>query len=110
MSLEQAVEDVLVLFSRLQDAEESHKLPLTSEPELGLVWPMYKWAKGRSLQDSLHGTDLAAGDFVRWTKQVIDLLGQLSQVPSLPGDFARVCRSAVDLLRRGVVAYTVVAD
>ena len=110
VSLEQAVEDVLVLFSRLQDAEESHKLPLTSEPELGLVWPMYKWAKGRSLQDSLHGTDLAAGDFVRWTKQVIDLLGQLSQVPSLPGDFARVCRSAVDLLRRGVVAYTVVAD
>ncbi|ALV45034.1 RNA helicase [Arthrobacter alpinus] len=110
VSLEQAVEDVVVLWSRLQDAEESHRLPLTSEPELGLVWPMYKWAKGRSLQDSLHGTDLAAGDFVRWTKQVIDLLGQLSQVPSLPAGFSPVCRQAMDLVRRGVVAYTAVVD
>ncbi len=110
VSLEQAVEDVVVLWSRLQDAEESHKLPLTSEPELGLVWPMYKWAKGRTLQDSLHGTDLAAGDFVRWTKQVIDLLGQLSQVPSLPAEFAPVCRQAMDLVRRGVVAYSAVVD
>ncbi|MGO2540699.1 MAG: DEAD/DEAH box helicase [Specibacter sp.] len=110
VSLEQAVEDVIVLWSRLQDDEESHRLPLTSEPELGLVWPMYKWAGGRSLQESLHGTDLAAGDFVRWTKQVIDLLGQLAQVPSLPAEFAPVCRSAMDLVRRGVVAYTAVVD
>ncbi|MFQ4148821.1 DEAD/DEAH box helicase [Arthrobacter sp. LAPM80] len=110
VSLEQAVEDVIVQWSRLQDAEESHKLPLTSEPELGLVWPMYKWARGRSLQDSLKGTELAAGDFVRWTKQVIDLLGQLSQVPSIPADFASVCRQSIVLLRRGVVSYTTVVD
>lgn len=110
VSLEQAVEDVVVLWSALQDAEESHKLPLTGEPELGLVWPMYKWARGRSLQDSLNGTELAAGDFVRWTKQVIDLLGQLSQVPSLPQGFSGTCRQAILLLRRGVVAYGTVAD
>ena len=110
VGLEQAVDDVVVLWSRLQDTEESHKLPLTSEPELGLMWPMYKWAKGRSLQESLHGTELAAGDFVRWSKQVIDLLGQLSQVPALPGDFAKTCRSAMDLVRRGVVAYSAVVD
>ncbi|MDJ0314738.1 DEAD/DEAH box helicase [Arthrobacter sp. H35-D1] len=105
VGLEQAVEDVVVLWAKLQDAEESHKLPLTSEPELGLMWPMYKWAKGRSLQESLNGTELAAGDFVRWSKQVIDLLGQLSQVPALPAGFAKTCHSAMDLVRRGVVAY-----
>ena len=110
VSLEQSVEDVIVLWSRLQDAEESHRLPLTSEPELGLVWPMYKWAQGRSLHDALNGTDLAAGDFVRWTKQVIDLLGQLAQVPSLPDEFSSVCRKSIDLLRRGVVAYTTEVD
>lgn len=110
ISLEQSVEDVVMLWSKLQDAEEAHKLPLTSEPELGLIWPMYKWAKGRSLQDALHGTDLAAGDFVRWTKQVIDLLGQLSQVPSLPSDFSAECRKAVELVRRGVVSYTAIVD
>ena len=110
VSLEQAVEDVVVLWSRLQDAEESHKLPLTSEPEMGLVWSMYKWAQGRSLHDALNGTDLAAGDFVRWTKQVIDLLGQLSAVPSAPPGFTGTCRKAVELLRRGVVAYTTVEN
>lgn len=110
VSLEQAVEDVVVLWSRLQDAEESHKLPLTSEPEMGLVWSMYKWAQGRSLHDALSGTDLAAGDFVRWTKQVIDLLGQLSAVPSAPPGFTGTCRKAVELVRRGVVAYTTVEN
>ena len=110
VGLEQAVEDVVVLWSKLQDAEESHRLPLTSEPELGLMWPMYKWAKGRSLQEALHGTDLAAGDFVRWSKQVIDLLGQLAQVPSLPPGFAKTCRFAMDLVRRGVVAYSAIVN
>ncbi len=110
VSLEQSVEDVIVLWSRLQDAEESHRLPLTGEPELGLVWPMYKWAQGWSLHDALNGTDLAAGDFVRWTKQVIDLLGQLSQVPSLPAGFAVACHKAMDLVRRGVVSYSTVID
>ncbi len=110
VSMEQAVEDVIVLWTGLQDAEESHRLPLTSEPELGLLWPMYKWAKGRSLHEALQGTDLAAGDFVRWCKQVIDLLGQLSQVTSMPPGFASVCRSAMDLVRRGVVAYTTVVE
>lgn len=110
VSLEQAVEDVVVMWSALQDAEEAHNLPLTGEPELGLVWPMYKWARGRSLQEALNNTELAAGDFVRWTKQVIDLLGQLSQVPALPPGFAKTCREAMDLLRRGVVAYGAVAE
>lgn len=110
VSLEQAAEDVVVLWSQLQDAEEAHKLPLTSEPEMGLVWAMYKWAKGRSLHDALNSTDLAAGDFVRWTKQVIDLLGQLSQVPNVHPGFAGTCRKAVELLRRGVVAYTTVEN
>ena len=76
--------------------EEQHKLPLTGEPELGLVWPMYKWASGRHLQDVLEGTELAAGDFVRWAKQVIDLLDQLAKVPDLDPGFGRLCIQAID--------------
>ncbi len=110
VSLETSVEAVVRLWSVLEDAEESHRLPLTGEPELGLVWPMYKWAKGRSLQDALKGTELAAGDFVRWTKQVIDLLDQLAQVPGMERGFSRLCRASIDLIRRGVVAYTSVVE
>jgi len=110
VSLETSVEAVVRLWSVLEDAEETHRLPLTGEPELGLVWPMYKWARGRGLQETLKGTELAAGDFVRWTKQVVDLLDQLAKVPGMERGFSRLCSEAIGLVRRGVVAYTSVVD
>jgi ATP-dependent RNA helicase HelY len=60
----------------------------------------------------LRDADLAPGDFVRWTKQVVDLLGQLADASRLqPGAEAvgAAARSAAHLLRRGVVAYSSVA-
>lgn len=108
VSLETAVDIVVREWSALEDVEEQNKLPLTGEPELGLVWPMYKWARGRHLQEVLNGTDLAAGDFVRWVKQVIDLLDQLAKIPGLDPRLARLCAEAIRLIRRGVVAYSTV--
>jgi ATP-dependent RNA helicase HelY len=106
ISLETSVDIVVREWSALEDVEEDKKLPLTGEPELGLVWPVYKWAKGRHLQDVLSGTDLAAGDFVRWVKQVVDLLDQLAKIPGLEPRLARLCAEAISLIRRGVVAYS----
>ena len=106
ISLETSVDVVIREWSALEDVEEQNKLPLTGEPELGLVWPMYKWARGRHLQEVLNGTDLAAGDFVRWVKQVIDLLDQLAKIPGLEPRLARLCAEAISLVRRGVVAYS----
>ena len=95
---------------RPEDVEEANKLPLTGEPELGLVWPIFKWAKGRHLQEVLSGTDLAAGDFVRWVKQVIDLLDQLAHIPNLYlRDCAGRARRPSNSIKRGVVAYSSVA-
>ncbi|MFJ5696833.1 DEAD/DEAH box helicase [Arthrobacter sp. NPDC093139] len=108
VSLETAVDIVVREWSALEDVEEQNKLPLTGEPELGLVWPIYKWARGRHLQEVLSGTDLAAGDFVRWVKQVIDLLDQLAQIPGLEPRLARLCSEAIKIVRRGVVAYSTV--
>ncbi|NUT72317.1 RNA helicase [Pseudarthrobacter sp. C4D7] len=106
VSLETSVDIVVKEWSVLEDVEEENKLPLTGEPELGLVWPLYKWARGRHLQDVLSGTDLAAGDFVRWVKQVVDLLDQLAKIPGLDPRLARLCAEAITLIRRGVVAYS----
>ncbi|WP_461190212.1 DEAD/DEAH box helicase [Arthrobacter sp. Z4-13] len=106
VSLETSVDIVIREWSALEDTEEENKLPLTGEPELGLVWPIYKWARGRHLQDVLNGTDLAAGDFVRWVKQVVDLLDQLAKIPGLDPRLARLCSDAISLIRRGVVAYS----
>jgi ATP-dependent RNA helicase HelY len=109
VSLESAVDTVVREWSALEDVEEANKLPLTGEPELGLVWPIFKWAKGRHLQEVLSGTDLAAGDFVRWVKQVIDLLDQLAKIPELEPRISRLCADAIHLIKRGVVAYSAVA-
>ncbi|MBT2522068.1 RNA helicase [Arthrobacter sp. ISL-28] len=108
VSLETAVDIVVREWSALEDVEEQNKLPLTGEPELGLVWPIYKWARGRHLQEVLNGTELAAGDFVRWVKQVIDLLDQLAKIPGLDPRLARLCSEAIKSVRRGVVAYSMV--
>jgi ATP-dependent RNA helicase HelY len=53
----------------------------------------------------LKGSDLAAGDFVRWCKQVIDLLDQLSKAAPNPR-VRESARRGVVALRRGVVSYS----
>jgi ATP-dependent RNA helicase HelY len=48
--------------------------------------------------------DLSAGDFVRWVRQLIDVLGQI-EVAADP-DVSATAKKAIDALRRGVVAYS----
>ncbi|MHA7275628.1 DEAD/DEAH box helicase [Arthrobacter sp. Hz1] len=109
-ALDSSVDVVVRQWSALTDLEEQFKLPVTGEPELGLVWPMHKWARGTALQAALSGTELAAGDFVRWTKQVIDLLDQLAKIDDLAPGQRRLCIDAISLIRRGVVAYSAIGD
>ena len=49
--------------------------------------------------------ELSGGDFVRWARQLIDLLDQLAKVADEP--VAGVARAAVGRFRRGVVAVAV---
>ena len=109
-AIEKAWDTAVRAWSGLTDLEEANRLPQTAEPESGLVWPMYRWARGKDLKECLRGTDLAAGDFVRWAKQVIDTLDQLAKIPDLPRPLARQCITAVESVRRGVVAYSSVAE
>jgi ATP-dependent RNA helicase HelY len=52
----------------------------------------------------LQQADLLPGDFIRWTKQIIDLLDQLSQTAELA--IAQTAKDAVDKVKRGIVAYS----
>ncbi|UXN31106.1 RNA helicase [Glutamicibacter sp. M10] len=94
------------IWGELSDAEEALSLDPTAPPESGLIWPMYKWARGASLNSALRGTDMAPGDFVRWAKQVIDTLDQFAKNPELPPMLVRNAYKAVDQVKRGVVAYS----
>jgi ATP-dependent RNA helicase HelY len=92
------------IWGDLRAAEDEHDLSFLREPDLGFAWTVYAWARGAQL-DQLVGPDLTAGDFVRAMKQLIDLLGQVAIADS-GGELATTARAAVDLLRRGVVAYS----
>ena len=99
-----ALEATERLWSELDDLEQDHHLPGSEPPALGLSGPMYAWARGATLERVLEEADLAAGDFVRWTKQTIDLLDQISIVAE--GDLAHTARVALESIRRGIVAYS----
>jgi ATP-dependent RNA helicase HelY len=70
---------------------------------------VHRWASGARLESVLADADLAAGDFVRWCKQVVDLLGQIEQAAGeAEGGAAlrRAAKDAIEGVRRGVVAYS----
>ncbi len=93
------------VWGELDQLERDNRLSFLREPDLGFAWTAYRWAKGHALQDVLDDSpDVAAGDFVRWTKQVIDLLDQIAAAAD--EKVAAVARSAAASMRRGVIAYT----
>ena len=98
----EAHDRMVAIWSDLEDAEGALALPTTGAPDPGIAWAVHRWASGRPLDEVLRGTELAAGDFVRRCKQVIDLLGQLTDAGDR--DLQRVARKASDAVLRGVVA------
>ncbi len=107
------VSDALVatvrLWADLDADERRHRLEPTREPDLGFAWPVYRWARGESLSAVLmaaenNGAELTAGDFVRWCRQVVDILDQVRGVAGANSRVGAAAAAAVRNLRRGVVA------
>ena len=92
----------------LRANEDDAGLPETRLPDPGFTPYAYDWASGDSLADVLDDDEMTGGDFVRYVKQVIDLLRQVGDVASDPETRAKA-RTAADACLRGVVAATSVA-
>jgi ATP-dependent RNA helicase HelY len=93
------------LWGRLRDVEAAHSLAFLREPDVGFTWSAWRWAGGAELEDVLQDDpDLTAGDFVRWCKQLADLLGQVALIAEEP--VRTTARTALAQVRRGVVSYT----
>jgi ATP-dependent RNA helicase HelY len=93
----------------LEADERRHRVDRTREPDLGFAWPMHRWARGESLSAVLtaaeqNGNELTAGDFVRWCRQVLDLLDQIAGVAGRKSGVGRIAAQAGAAVRRGVVA------
>jgi ATP-dependent RNA helicase HelY len=100
------------IWADLAASEADLGLPRTREPQLGFVWAAYRWTQRDGLDRVLTsaaevGAELSAGDFVRWCRQLLDLLEQIAVAPSPSGVEAPVAaqaRAAASIIRRGVVA------
>jgi ATP-dependent RNA helicase HelY len=111
-----AVRDALAatvrIWAGLADDEAELGLPRSREPQLGFLWASFRWARQERLDRVLlaaaeRGNELSAGDFIRWCKQLLDLLDQIAAAPDAAGDVpavAKAARAAVAAVRRGVVA------
>jgi ATP-dependent RNA helicase HelY len=103
-SFRDSFEKTQQLWEELEALSKKHKLQRSSKLELDLCYPIYRWATGAKLDLVLESADLLPGDFIRWCKQIIDLLEQLAKASE--GQMASKARDAVDKVKHGIVAYS----
>jgi ATP-dependent RNA helicase HelY len=106
---QRAIDDLDRLWRELSAIEREHRLDFLRRPDAGLAWAAYRWAESDELGEVLGESDLTAGDFVRWIKQLIDLCGQVADAAG-PGPLRNTARDAVRRIRRGVVAVAPLED
>ena len=97
------------LWTDIRGDERRHRLPFSREPDAGFAAAMYSWATYGDLtaallmSDNGNGNALPAGDFVRWCRQVLDLLDQVRLAAPSP-QLRATAKRAIGAVRRGVVA------
>ena len=108
--LRRALNQTRRLWTELRADEQRHRLTGSREPEDGFVAAIYRWATTGDLTTALAASDssgtgspLSAGDFVRWCRQVLDLLDQVRNAAPTPA-LRATAKRAINDIRRGVVA------
>ncbi len=108
--LRQALQQTSRLSTGLRADEQTHRIAPSREPDDGFVNVIYRWARTGDLAASLAAVDptgtgspLLAGDFVRWCRQVLDLLDQVRNAAP-DAELRATAKRAINDVRRGVVA------
>jgi ATP-dependent RNA helicase HelY len=108
--LRQALGQTARLCTALRADEQTHRIGQSREPDDGFVHVIYRWARTGDLAAALaaaeaygSGSPMSAGDFVRWCRQVLDLLDQVRNAAPDP-DVRSTAKRAINDIRRGVVA------
>ncbi|MGA9357221.1 MAG: DEAD/DEAH box helicase [Mycobacterium sp.] len=111
--LQQALRQTARLSATLRADEQRHRLAPSREPDDGFASTIYRWARTGDLAAALDAADaggggspLSAGDFVRWCRQVLDLLDQVRNAAPDP-ELRATAKRAINDVRRGVVAVDV---
>ncbi|GAY15183.1 RNA helicase [Mycobacterium sp. shizuoka-1] len=109
-NVRRALVEMRRMSGQLRADENRHRIAPTREPDGGFVAAIYRWATTGDLAAALAasdvagaGTPLPAGDFVRWCRQVLDLLDQVRNAAPQSG-LRSTAKRAIEDVRRGVVA------
>ncbi len=92
-------EAIVRLWEELVELETTKRLVTTRRPDAGFANAAYQWAHGVDLDDLATGT-MAPGDFVRVSRQLVDLVQQLRDTFAELSDEAN---AGLQLVDRGVV-------
>lgn len=98
------MQSTLEVWEDIEWLAQTHKLNQTSQPDPTLSLAIHRWASGAKLDTVLGEADLLPGDFIRWTKQIVDMLDQIAQTGE--GKVSDTARKAIDQVKRGIVAYS----
>ena len=103
---------------RIHDLESLARIETSSGAEPALAGSVQAWCDGAQLADILDATELTAGDFVRWCKQLLDVVGQIASLSPPPDASPEQARAVTSLsmraaeasldLNRGVVSWSAV--
>ena len=103
---------------RIRDLESLARIEVSSGAEPALAGAVQAWCDGAQLADILDATELTAGDFVRWCKQLLDVVGQIASLSPPQDATPEQARTVTDLsmraaeasldLNRGVVSWSAV--
>ncbi|WP_017178607.1 DEAD/DEAH box helicase [Actinomyces timonensis] len=114
--LGQVLRGELRISRSINDLEGLGRIAHSPGAEPALAGAVSAWAKGAELAEVLDATDMTAGDFVRWAKQLLDVLGQLAGLVPEPGAhpeesaaltaLARTAAEASLDVGRGVVSWS----
>ena len=114
--LGQVLRGELRISRSINDLEGLGRIAHSPGAEPALAGAVKAWANGAELAEVLDATDMTAGDFVRWAKQLLDVLGQLAGLVPEPGAdpeesaaltaLARTAAEASLDVGRGVVSWS----
>jgi len=103
------LDEMTGIWRELSALERDMRVDFLRPMDFGFCWAAYRWASGATLSEVLYESDLAAGDFVRWVKQLIDLTEQIADAAG-GGPLRGAARAVTDEIRRGVISYASVVD
>ena len=102
--LGQCLRTQLGVSHRIHDLESLARIEASSGAEPALAGAVQAWCDGAQLVDILDATELTAGDFVRWCKQLLDVVGQIASLSPPPDAAADQARAVTNLSIRAAEA------